>query len=92
MKLFFVQQDKTFWDNLEPEAKRKAKTKKIKIKQSVRHKYTFNLDWLNRSQARLKLWQYLSESEISLIARLQLQRFFFSGPFTLTDLNQQQPL
>ena len=90
MKLFFVQPDTKFWDNLEPEAKKKKK-KTVKIKQSVRHKFTFNLDWLNRSQARLKLWQYLSESEISLIARLQLQRFF-SAPFTLTDLNQQQPL
>ena len=40
MKLFLVQPDTTFWDNLEPEAKKK---KTIKIKQSVRHKFTFRI-------------------------------------------------
>ena len=32
MKLFFVQPDTTFWDNLEPEAKKKNKNKKDKDK------------------------------------------------------------
>lgn len=32
MKLFFVQPDTTFWDNLEPEAKKKKKDNKDKAK------------------------------------------------------------